>query len=247
MNFLRSKFFQAVILLVVIFLFLKFGIRPPIPGSLVTLFMAIACFAIFIFVSSDEDSWKDFTRPILSTLADDDKAKRRLIVFILFPLLVGYITYSRLTQAVEAPAELRIIHPAPPSSIRFKDRTIEIGGLINPLREREEGFEQYVKEGAEVYFRYCFYCHGDALDGKGHFANALNPPPADFKDSGTIAQLQESYLFWRISKGGVGLPNESKPWNSAMPAWEGTLTEDEIWKVIIFLYERTGTSPRRWE
>ena len=32
-----------------------------------------------------------------------------------------------------------------------------------------------------------------------------------------------------------------------MPVWEDFLTEDEIWSVIIFLYERTGFQPRRWE
>ena len=47
-------------------------------------------------------------------------------------------------------------------------------------------------------------------------------------------------MFWRIAKGGPGLPREGTPWNSAMPAWEDLLTEDEIWAVIIFLYEQTG-------
>jgi hypothetical protein len=32
-----------------------------------------------------------------------------------------------------------------------------------------------------------------------------------------------------------------------MPAWETLLTADEIWAVIIFLYEQTGHSPRTWE
>jgi hypothetical protein len=29
--------------------------------------------------------------------------------------------------------------------------------------------------------------------------------------------------------------------------WENFLTEDEIWSVIIFLYQQTGYQPRRWE
>jgi hypothetical protein len=32
-----------------------------------------------------------------------------------------------------------------------------------------------------------------------------------------------------------------------MPAWENFLTADEIWSVIIFLYEQTGRDPRTWE
>ena len=64
---------------------------------------------------------------------------------------------------------------------------------------------------------------------------------------GTIAQLQESYLFWRIKKGGVGLPIEGMPWKSAMPRWEHELSDEKIWKVIIGEYDGAGQSPRTWE
>jgi hypothetical protein len=75
----------------------------------------------------------------------------------------------------------------------------------------------------------------------------LNPLPANFQDNGTIAQLTESFVFWRVAKGGPGLPREGTPWNSAMPAWEDFLTEEEIWSVVLFLYEQTGWKPRTWE
>jgi hypothetical protein len=68
-----------------------------------------------------------------------------------------------------------------------------------------------------------------------------------FTGSGTIAQLTESFVFWRVAKGGPGLPREGTPWNSAMPAWEDILTANEIWSVIVFLYEQTGVTPRTWE
>jgi mono/diheme cytochrome c family protein len=32
-----------------------------------------------------------------------------------------------------------------------------------------------------------------------------------------------------------------------MPPWEDRLTEEQIWQVIIYLYEATGQQPRRWE
>ncbi len=32
-----------------------------------------------------------------------------------------------------------------------------------------------------------------------------------------------------------------------MPVWEDFLTEDEIWAVIIFMYEQAGLEPRTWE
>jgi mono/diheme cytochrome c family protein len=98
-----------------------------------------------------------------------------------------------------------------------------------------------------LYVQNCVPCHGDRLDGEGPAAHALNPVPADFTDNGTISQLTESYVFWRIAKGGPGLPVEGAPWNSAMPVWEDILTADEIWSVILFIYERSGSRPRTWE
>jgi len=44
--------------------------------------------------------------------------------------------------------------------------------------------------------------------------------------------------------GSPGLPPEGQGWNSAMPAWEGTLSEEEIWQVILYLYDATNQRPR---
>ena len=51
--------------------------------------------------------------------------------------------------------------------------------------------------------------------------------PANFTDAGTIAQLQETFVFWRVSQGGIGLPPEGFPWASVMPPWKEHLTTDE--------------------
>ncbi len=59
-----------------------------------------------------------------------------------------------------------------------------------------------------------------------------------------IPILQEGFLFWRIAKGAPGLPEEGGPWDSAMPAWESFLSEEEMWNVITFLTEFTGYPPR---
>jgi mono/diheme cytochrome c family protein len=98
-----------------------------------------------------------------------------------------------------------------------------------------------------VYTQNCLHCHGDQLSGDGRWAASFSPAPLSFNDPGTISQLTESFVFWRIVKGGIGLPREGAPWNSAMPAWEHLLSEDEIWSVIIYLYEQTGRQPRTWE
>ena len=85
------------------------------------------------------------------------------------------------------------------------------------------------------------------FDGKGFAAAGFNPPPANFKDPTTIAMLQESFLFWRIKKGGVGLPVEGMPWKSAMPRWELEMSDEDIWKVIMGEYDGAGQKPRTWD
>ncbi len=247
MGLLRSKFFQAVLVLVVAFLFFRFGIRPPAPWSVFTLYMTIVLIAVLVYISSDSDSWRAFLAPIRSTLVDDSKRQIRLALMVLLPLFLGYYAYTQAAARIEAPAELRAVHPAPPASISFRGKSLDIQGLENPLRKDAAIFKKYVAEGAEIYVKNCMFCHGDNLDGAGHFAHVFNPPPANFTDPGTIAMLQEAFLFWRIAKGGPGLPKESTPWNSVMPAWEDRLSEEQIWKVIMYLYDATGYQPRRWE
>ena len=247
MSPLKSRFVQAVLILVIAFCLLRFGIRPPAPWSVLTIYMMIVFLATMIYVSSDADSWRSFVRPMWSTLVDPDKRVVRLGLLVVLPLLLGYYAYSQAAAKPQAPAELRAVHPAPPGSIQFRGKEINISGVENPLRKDQAKFKEYAAKGGELYVRNCVYCHGDNLDGKGHFAKGFNPPPANFQDPGTIAMLQEAYLFWRIAKGGPGLPKESTPWNSVMPAWEDRLTEEQIWEVIMYLYDATGQQPRRWE
>ena len=247
MRVLKSRFTQAVLVLVLAFVILRFGIRPPAPWSVLTLYMAIIFMAVLIFVSSDRDSWRDFISPIWATLVRPQRRPLRIALVIVIPLLVGYYAYTQAAARPQAPPELRAVHPAPPGSIQFRGKEINISGVENPLRKDAAALPKHVAAGHDIYIRNCVYCHGDNLDGKGHFAYGFNPPPANFEDPGTIAMLQEAYLFWRIAKGGPGLPKESTPWNSVMPSWEERLTEEQIWQVIMFLYDFTGQQPRRWE
>ncbi|MEE9260567.1 MAG: cytochrome c [Candidatus Scalindua sediminis] len=242
-----SKFSQAILMVVFAFLVFKFAIRPPIPSSLLYFYMMIVIFAIFIYVISDTQLLQAFISPIKSILVEEKKKRLRLVIFTVLPIFAAIFTYINVSISVGPPAELRFTHPAPPLQIQFRENLIRIEGLENPLRSDVANFSKYIEEGAVIYFKNCFFCHGDNLDGNGHFAEALNPRPGNFTDPGTIAQLQESYVFWRISKGGRGLPGEGTPWNSAMPAWENILTEEEIWQVIIYIYDAASVKPRRWE
>ena len=254
-TFLRHPFWQAVILLIVAYLAFTAGVQyvpplfglasAPVPKSVVLQYMCIAIVGILIFVSSDERRWKTFKEPLHATLVDQDKRWLRGSLLVLVPLLLGFVSYQQARPKVEAPIQLRSIHPAPPAQITFRGKTIQLSGLENPLR-KTGSMADHLREGKRVYYQNCIPCHGDRLDGQGHFAHGFSPAPANFSDNGTIAQLTESYVFWRVAKGGPGLPREGTPWNSAMPVWENYLTEDEIWATIIYLYDQTGWKPRTW-
>ena len=252
----RHPFWQAVILIVLAYLLFTLGIAfippllgvpsAPVPASVVTEYMFIAIVGILIFVSSDEDRWQRFKEPIATTLVREDRRVLRTALLIIIPLLLGFATYRQTRPRVDAPIQLRSIHPAPPGQITFRGKTMNLTGLNNPLRSRGS-MPEHLANGKRVYYQNCIPCHGDRLDGQGHYAHGFSPAPLSFVDNGTIAQLTESFVFWRIAKGGPGLPREGTPWNSAMPVWENYLTEDEIWSVILFLYQQTGWQPRRWD
>jgi mono/diheme cytochrome c family protein len=247
MNPLRSRLGQAVLVVVIAFGVFRFGIRPPVPRSVLALYMGIVLVATLVYISSNSNAWRDFLRPIRDTLVRPERRLLRLVLLITVPLLLGYYAYTQAAAKPQAPAELRAVHPAPPASIQFRGKEITIQGFDNPLRKDQANLRKHIAAGGEIYIKNCVFCHGDNLDGHGPFAKGFNPPPADFDDPGTIAMLQEAYLFWRIAKGGPGLPRESTPWNSAMPAWEDRFTEEQIWQVIMYLYDATGRQPRRWE
>lgn len=248
---LLHPFWQAVGLLVGSFVFFKYVIplfpgSAPVPATVIFQYTMIALVGILIYVSENEDRWTEFKKPIHTTLVDPNRKVLRGALMVAVPLLVGFAAYNQTRPKVGSIASLRSVHPAPPGQITFQDQTMSLAGLENPLRG-EGSLDEHYLHGREIYYQNCLPCHGDLLDGQGHFAHGYNPVPLAFDEAGTIDQLQESFLFWRIAKGGPGLPREGTPWNSAMPVWEDYLSENDIWAVIIFLYEQAGLEPRTWE
>ncbi|MBI4936856.1 MAG: cytochrome c [Nitrosomonadales bacterium] len=221
-----------------------------IPKSLLTMYMVFVVAGVVMVFTFTEEGAQELAGPIKALVEDPSRKMIRNVVFVIVPLLAGYYTYTSMLPSFEAPVELRTIHPAPPNKFKAYGKSYNLTTLENPYRKFEKEdpakFKALVKEGGDVYIKNCQYCHGDKLDGKGPYASGLNPTPLNFQDVGTIAQLQESFLFWRIATGGPGLPAEAAPWISSMPVWQDFLTEDEIWKVILFLYNYTGRQPRSW-
>ena len=241
----------SVLLFALAYLLLRYAVSPPIPSSVLGMYLVFIAVAQLIYVSCDASRFDEFTRPLVALIVDPLWLRRRRAVAVALPLLAAVYGYAAARTEIVPPAPQRSIHPAPPSQISFQGKSIDILSVESPFRHLEvedpAAFREHVAAGKDVYYQNCVFCHGDNLEGDGIFAHGLSPIPANLADPGTIAQLQESYVFWRIAKGGPGLPAEATPWDSAMPAWEKFLSEDEIWQVTLFLYDFTGTRPRAWE
>ncbi len=234
---------QVTLSLFAFYLFLKFAVRPPLPFSVIFMYMSLALVGAILYLTLFFNIRDVVVTPLFAFLGGGVEGRMarggRYAVLVAVPLVIWFGSYRKFTKEVEAPFDPRVIHPAPPG---------EFTGLYNPFQtDNQEERRKFIEEGKVIYYQNCVFCHGDLLDGKGIFAHGFNPTPANFQDPTTIAMLQESFLFWRVSTGGIGLPLESTPWNSAMPRWETMLTEGEIWKVILFLYDYTGFKPRTWE
>ncbi len=236
---------------------LLFGFEPLVPASVVVLFGGTLIIAVLLYVSSSEESRRAFTAPIISVMVKPKLWLPRIILLLGIPTLVGWATYQGALPSATAPPKVRSVHPSPPNSMSVltpgmneatKFDIIAGDSPLRPLEESEpEVWAEKLALGKVVYYQNCYYCHGDYMAADGHYANAVKPPPANFQDPGTIAMLEEAFLYWRVAKGGPGLPDAGTPWDSSMPVWEKFLSEDEMWAVIAFMYEYTGYRPRAKE
>lgn len=252
-------FWQAGLVLVGAWLVFSLAVTPFMPRSLMIAYMIIVFAGVILYFSSDEGHWREFKAPVAATLRDHDRWPLRWALLAVLPLVPGYAVYDALKPSRETPLEFRQVHPSPPAEIKVYGKAYDLAKLENPVRLRVlkqlesdadgawKTYREAVQAGSLVYYQNCFYCHGDLLNGKGHFSRGLDPLPTDFSNVGTIAQLQESFLFWRITTGGPGLPKGGMPWNSAMPVWHEMLSEEEVWSVIAFLFDYVGQVPRMWD
>jgi mono/diheme cytochrome c family protein len=234
-----------------IYVLLRFGFAAPIPSSVISMYLGILTVAILAYVSSSVERREEVARPLIRLMTDRRYTALLVATVVALPVLAAANVYVQMNVPLEPPFFPRTIHPASPSEITVHEKTINLDAGENPFLHLQtsnpQEFRKHVENGRQVYYRNCVFCHGDTLAGNGMFVHGLDPIPTNFADQGTIAMLRDTFLFWRISKGGPGLPEEGGPWDTAMPAWEKFLKEDEIWDVILFLYDFTGQKPRARE
>ncbi|AMY12044.1 hypothetical protein LuPra_05316 [Luteitalea pratensis] len=233
-----------------LYVLLRFGFTAPIPSSVVTIYMGIVTLAILAYVTSSEERRGDVSGPLVRFMTERRYTPLLGATIVAIPALAAANVYVQMNVPLQPPLFSRTVHPASPSEITVHDAKINLDTAENTFLHLERSnaaeYRQHVENGRRVYYRNCVFCHGDNLSGNGMFVHGLDPIPTNFTD-GSIAGLRDSFLLWRISKGGPGLPEEGGPWDTAMPAWEKILKEEEMWEAILFLYDFTGQKPRARE
>lgn len=91
-------------------------------------------------------------------------------------------------------------------------------------------------EGSKLYGPHCAVCHGLADKEKTEIAKGLFPPPPNLlPPSKGVTDDPVGETFWKI-KYGIRM--------TAMPAFEKALSDNEIWKLSLFLLNADKVDPK---
>src|SRR5262245_32705882 len=117
-----NKLFQAIGAFAIVYWYLRYRLYPPLPFSIFATYLVGACLAIWGWVSSNEEYWEDFRRPLIRVIDGDAPRMRviRTMILIALPVLMACWTYGLLLPpdpSTTAPVELRTYNPAPPPEI----------------------------------------------------------------------------------------------------------------------------------
>ena len=86
-----------------------------------------------------------------------------------------------------------------------------------------------IDRGAKVYTQRCLVCHGATGLGDGQGGRNLSPPPGNLAWLSQMPMSRwDGYIYWTIAEGGI-------PFGTAMPAFKGILSSDEIWSVTAYI------------
>jgi hypothetical protein len=141
-----NKLVQAIAAIAIVYWYLRYRIYPPLPFSIFATYMVGACVAIGGWVSSNEEYWEDFRRPLIQVMDANTRRTHvtRTVVLVFLPVLMAGWTYSVLVPpdpSTAAPVELRTYHPAPPASI-----TVYSPEDFRHCRESRDGFPRFTVE-----------------------------------------------------------------------------------------------------
>ena len=140
------------------------------------------------------------------------------------PSVPSLITFAAAfaVLAVAAPFGATASVEAAGRSVAVQDGQDESEPQANPIEMSEDS----VRAGRRVFGRFCRSCHGMRADGQGMTAPS-GSRPANLVDDQWDHGSTDGEIFTVIREG--------VPPAYDMDAWEGRITDDDIWNIINFL------------
>jgi thiosulfate dehydrogenase len=143
------------------------------------------------------------------------------ILFTLLVLIAGGWWYSR-SGRVNFDADQRPPWLERHFAMGAMDASIErrAPDVKNPLPATDEN----IVAGAHIYANSCAGCHGDLSNPNSQFGASFYPPvPQFFKEAPDMPDRQNFYIV-----------QHGVRW-TGMPAWNKTLSDQQMWQVVTFL------------
>lgn len=110
----------------------------------------------------------------------------------------------------------------------------------SPAFADHEMLDREISAGQTVYQEQCAACHGANLEGQPNWQRAnddgtLPAPPHD--ETGHTWHHDNLLLFEYTKLGGRGAlaARGINDFNSGMPAFDGVITDDEIWEILAYI------------
>jgi mono/diheme cytochrome c family protein len=131
-------------------------------------------------------------------------------------------------------------------SVRLRASLIATALALSACDQRAPGFDDpradpgdaaRVALGQRVYAQHCASCHGTKLEGQPDWRRRLPngrmpAPPHD--ETGHTWHHADALLF-AITKQGLVPPHAPAGYESDMPAFGKTLSDEEIWSVLAYI------------
>jgi mono/diheme cytochrome c family protein len=215
----------------------------PVPDVAFVSYLALAVAGCLLVMTASDQAQDKALAPVRVFLAGGDARPSRrwtrgLVLWLLIPLACGWLVFDRYRTDTAPPLESRQAHPSIGVDVHAVSPFAGLAG---------EQAEEAIARGRDAYAIHCRACHGMRAAGEGPLARGFRLRPADFTDPGTIATVVEAYSFQRILDGGVGLPANGSPWDSAMPRWRDSLDEETAWLALLAAYDIAGVEPMKAE
>ncbi|MEP7199120.1 MAG: cyclic nucleotide-binding domain-containing protein [Chloroflexota bacterium] len=154
------------------------------------------------------------------------KSARRLITVLLGGLLLlatgvalslGYFLLSART-ALDAPSDIVLL-------MAEFGRAFVIPGDVASSKNPQPATPDTIAAGRRTFIARCLICHG--TDGKGQTAIGTHTYPRASDLTATRTQSRtDGALFWIVENGSP---------HTGMPGWKGTLSNDDIWRVVNYV------------